>query len=128
MAIIACTRCLKQGDAGCADPTKVPSDRCVLFQLDWTLEEKLKLLRERGVPFPESTLASIHAECERERLRREENERRCIELMRGAPEPQDTILRLSGLGRKGGGISTEPSRATDEASGEPAPPPKKSEV
>jgi hypothetical protein len=96
---IACTRCLRQ----CANPKEVLNTTCVLYQLDWTLEEKKRFLRERGIPFSEEVLASIHEECERERLRRERNEQRCFELMGELKEPQGTILRLSGFGRKGGG-------------------------
>jgi hypothetical protein len=96
--IIACLRCLRRGE--CEDPRKVPNTICAVYQLDWTLEEKVSFLRERGQlrggEVPEE-LKDIHQRCLEAREKIEQNARRCHELMRGAPEPQATLLRLSGL-------------------------------
>jgi hypothetical protein len=39
----------------------------------------------------------IHRTCEEARRAFEENETKCKQLMGSAPEPQKTLLRLSGL-------------------------------
>jgi hypothetical protein len=96
--VIACLRCLKAGT--CEDPTKVPNTVCAVHQLDWTLEEKVSFLRERGElkgqEVPE-WLRELHGRCLEAREKIEGNVRRCHALMMDAPEPQRTLLRLSGL-------------------------------
>jgi hypothetical protein len=93
--IIACLRCLRMGQ--CEDPRRVPNTICVVHQLDWTLEEKVAFLRERGELEVPEVLKDLHQRCLELRQKMEENVRRCQDLMRGAPEPQRTLLRLSGL-------------------------------
>jgi hypothetical protein len=83
MGIISCVRCLLQGK--CPDPTKVPNTQCVVYQLDWTLEEKLAFLRERGAQWTEGQLEEIHRACEEERERREKNEELCRRLATELP-------------------------------------------
>jgi hypothetical protein len=96
MMVIACLRCLKAGM--CEDPRKVPNTVCTVYQLDWTLEEKVAFLRERGQlrGGPEE-LRDIHQRCLEAREEMEKNVRRCHDLMMDSPEPQRTLLRLSGL-------------------------------
>jgi hypothetical protein len=50
MGIISCVRCLLRGK--CIEPTREPNTKCAAYQLDWTLEEKLNFLRERGAIGP----------------------------------------------------------------------------
>jgi hypothetical protein len=93
--IASCMRCLLRGR--CEEPNKVPTDACVVHQLDWPLGEKLAFLRERRTGWTEEQVAEVHRACEELRRREEEAERRCAGLMKGAPEPLDRILRLSGI-------------------------------
>jgi hypothetical protein len=81
MGIISCVRCLLGGT--CPDPTRVPNTKCVVYQLDWTPEEKLAFLRERGAEWAGSQVRDIHRSCEEERARREGNEELCRRLMAG---------------------------------------------
>ncbi len=95
MKVLACQRCLFfSPEPGvpfrCEDPDRPDMDRrcrCVMGQLDWTLEEKMEelaRLSKMGMQVPsESEVRYIHKLCEEEKRRREEAERKVMSLAFG---------------------------------------------
>lgn len=79
MPVIACRRCFFE--TTCINPNEADFSkrvRCVMGQLDWSLEQKLEELKRisRWIPIPpEDEVTRVHKECEQERERREKVER-----------------------------------------------------